>query len=68
VLLREAVDRHEWRRAGNNIRALSPANLFYVITARDKPAATKWKKISYNDRSLLGILCAMNAPILKPPH
>lgn len=49
-----------------NIRALSPPNLFCVITKRDNPAATKWKKISCNERSLLGIL--MNASILKPRH
>lgn len=49
-----------------NMRALSPPNLFCVITKRDKPAATKWKKISCNERSLLGIL--MNASILKPRH
>lgn len=49
-----------------NIRALSPPNLFCVITKRDKLAATKWKKISCNERSLLGIL--MNASILKPRH
>lgn len=55
-----------WRNRVGNIRALSLPNLFYVITKRDRSAATKWEKISCNKRSLLGIL--MNASILKPHH